>query len=40
MAYVIVGGNKRLIGTQGIVIGDRRWDKLPGGKWLPARRHR
>jgi copper transport protein len=37
MAYVITGGsNPKLIGTQGIVIGDRRWDKLPGGRWLPG----
>ena len=35
MAYVITAGsNRTLIGTQGIVIGDRRWDKLPGGRWL------
>ena len=35
MAYTIVAGrNRTLVGTQGIVIGDRRWDKLPGGRWL------
>ena len=37
MAYVITAdSNEKLVGTQGIVIGDRRWDKLPGGRWLPG----
>jgi copper transport protein len=37
LAYVITAdSNEKLVGTQGIVIGDRRWDKLPGGRWLPG----
>ncbi len=34
MAYRITGStNPTLVGTEGIVIGDRRWDRLPGGDW-------
>jgi hypothetical protein len=37
MAYEIVADtNEKLAGTQGIVIGERRWDRLPGGEWLPG----
>jgi copper transport protein len=37
MAYEIVADtNEKLVGTQGIVIGERRWDRLPGGEWLPG----
>jgi hypothetical protein len=35
MAYRIVGGSvPSRVGTAGIVIGDRRWDRLPGGEWV------
>ena len=35
MAYRIDrDSNTKLVGTEGIVIGDRRWDKLPGGDWI------
>jgi hypothetical protein len=31
LAYRIVGG------AAAVIIGDRRWDKVPGGTWQPAR---
>ena len=35
MAYRIdEDSNEKLVGTEGIVIGARRWDKLPGGDWI------
>jgi copper transport protein len=37
MAYRIVSAsNPALVGTEGIVIGSRRWDRLPGGQWSPS----
>ena len=37
MAYRIVGGSvASRVGTEGIVIGDRRWDRLPGGDWVAS----
>jgi len=37
MAYEIVdASDPNLVGIQGIVIGDRRWDKLPGGHWTES----
>ena len=37
MAYRIdESSNAKLVGTEGIVIGERRWDRLPGGEWLPG----
>jgi hypothetical protein len=37
MAYRIVAStNATLVGTEGIVIGPRRWDRLPGGGWVAS----
>ena len=37
MAYRILESTATgMAGTEGIVIGDRRWDRLPGGDWLPS----
>jgi hypothetical protein len=37
MAYRITASTRRgLAGTEGIVIGDRRWDRLPAGGWIES----
>jgi hypothetical protein len=37
MAYRIsADSNPKLVGIEAIVIGDRRWDRLPGGDWIPG----
>ncbi len=37
MAYrIVAASNPTLVGIEGIVIGERRWDRLPGGKWAAS----
>jgi hypothetical protein len=37
MAYRIVDArDPAIVGTEGVVIGPRRWDRLPGGQWVAS----